>query len=51
MIEIPADVRDEAGLNEGVLVDVEVTADGVLLRPVIGAEVEIYTPERKAEFF
>ncbi len=32
-ITIPSDIRRAAGLEEGDLVEVELTADGILLRP------------------
>jgi len=37
-------------LEEGSQVIVEARPEGVLLRPVITLPVEIYSPERKAEF-
>lgn len=49
-IIIPAGLRRTYGLKEGSMVIVEARAEGVLLRPVVTLPVEIYTPERKAEF-
>jgi len=49
-IVIPANLRQSYGLEEGSQVSVEARPEGVLLRPVITLPVEIYSPERKAEF-
>jgi AbrB family looped-hinge helix DNA binding protein len=49
-IVIPADIRRKYGLQEGSMVIAEARPEGVLLRPVVTLPVEIYTPERKAEF-
>jgi AbrB family looped-hinge helix DNA binding protein len=49
-IVIPADLRRKYGLEEGSLIIVEARAEGVLLCPVVTLPIEIYTPERKAEF-
>ncbi len=49
-IVIPADIRRKYGLEEGSMVIAEARPEGVLLRPVVTLPVEIYTPERKAEF-
>jgi len=38
------------GLDEGSLVLVEEDRGGVVIRPAVALAVEIYTPERKAEF-
>lgn len=47
---IPANLRKRFGMEEGTLVLAEAGAEGVLLRPVSVQALEIYTPERKAEF-
>ena len=47
---IPASIRRSYRFEEGSLVIAESRPDGVLLRPVVTLPVEIYTPERKAEF-
>ena len=47
---LPAPLRRQYGLDEGSLVVAEAREDGILLRPAIAMPVEIYTPERKAEF-
>jgi len=49
-IVIPADLRRKYRLEEGSLVIAEARPEGVLLRPVVPLPIEIYTPERKAEF-
>jgi len=47
---IPVDFRRSYGFQEGSLVIVEARSEGLLLRPVVTLPIEIYTPERKAEF-
>jgi AbrB family looped-hinge helix DNA binding protein len=49
-IVIPAALRQKYGLEEGSQIVVEPVAEGLLLRPVVTLPIEIYTPERKAEF-
>jgi len=49
-VVIPAGMRRKYGFEEGSLVVAEPRAEGVLLRHVVALPVEIYTPERKAEF-
>ena len=49
-IVIPAALRQKYGFEEGSQVVVEPIPEGVLLRPVVTLPIEIYTPERKAEF-
>lgn len=49
-VVIPASLRRSYGFEEGSMVIVESHAKGVLLRPVVTLPVEMYTPERKAEF-
>jgi len=49
-IVIPAGLRRKYGLQEGALLIAEGREEGVLLRPVVTLPVEIYSPERKAEF-
>ena len=49
-VVIPAAIRRSYGFEEGSLVIMEARSEGVLLRPVVTLPVEIYTPERKAEF-
>ncbi|HEY7837651.1 MAG TPA: AbrB/MazE/SpoVT family DNA-binding domain-containing protein [Terriglobales bacterium] len=49
-VVIPAKLRRRFGLEEGGLLVAEEREDGILLRPAVAMPVEIYTPERKAEF-
>lgn len=49
-IVVPARMRRKFGIEEGSLVIAEEREDGVLIRPAASYPVEIYTPERKAEF-
>lgn len=49
-VVIPAALRRQFGLEEGALVIVEALEDGVLLRPAVAMPIEMYTPERRAEF-
>jgi len=49
-VVIPAELRRRYGIEEGTLVVAEARPDGVLLRPTVAIPVEVYTPERKAEF-
>jgi len=47
---IPAKLRQRFALQEGDLLVTEEREDGILLRPAVAVPIEIYTPERKAEF-
>lgn len=49
-VVIPATLRQKYRFEEGSQIIVESLTEGVLLRPVVTLPVEIYTPERKAEF-
>lgn len=49
-VVIPSALRKKYGLEDGSQLIVEALPDGLLLRPVVTLPVEIYTPERKAEF-
>jgi len=49
-VVIPAAIRQQYGFEEGSRLIVETRPEGLLLRPVVTLPVEIYTPERKAEF-
>lgn len=49
-VVIPAAIRRKYGFEEGARLIVEARSEGLLLRPVVTLPVEIYTPERKAEF-
>jgi len=52
-IVIPAKMRKRYKLDEGSPMLIEEREDGILMRPAVTTpiEVEIYTPERLAEFF
>ncbi|HEX8454472.1 MAG TPA: AbrB/MazE/SpoVT family DNA-binding domain-containing protein [Longimicrobium sp.] len=47
---LPAELRERFGIEGGSTVLAEATAEGILLRPAVVLPVEIYTPERRAEF-
>jgi bifunctional DNA-binding transcriptional regulator/antitoxin component of YhaV-PrlF toxin-antitoxin module len=47
---IPARLRRIFGFEEGAEVIAEQTPEGILIRPAMTVPVEIYGPERKAEF-
>ena len=49
-IVIPSRIRARYGLQEATQGAMEERAEGLLLKPVVTVPVEIYTPERKAEF-
>lgn len=47
---IPAELRRVFGIEEGSEIIAEETPEGILLRPAMTVALEIYGPERKAEF-
>jgi bifunctional DNA-binding transcriptional regulator/antitoxin component of YhaV-PrlF toxin-antitoxin module len=49
-LTLPKDVRERGGIPDGGSMRIRVTPGGVLLTPVAAQPVEIYTPERIAEF-
>jgi AbrB family looped-hinge helix DNA binding protein len=49
-VVIPAEVRRRYGLEEGEMLVMEESSQGLLFKPVRSFEVEIYTQERMAEF-
>jgi AbrB family looped-hinge helix DNA binding protein len=49
-IVLPAKLRRRLGIEEGSFVVAEERKDGILIRPATVLPVEIYTPERRAEF-
>jgi len=49
-VVIPSSIRKKYKLEEGSQVIIEPVGEGVLLRPVVSLPIEMYTPERKAEF-
>ena len=50
VVVIPASLRRRYGFEDGSLVIAEGREDGILLRRAAAFPVEVYTPERKAEF-
>lgn len=49
-VVLPARLRRRLGIDEGTFVVAEEREDGILIRPAMVLPVEIYTPERRAEF-
>ena len=49
-IVIPARLRRRFGIEEGSMVIAEEREDGVLIRPAVAIPLEVYTPQRRAEF-
>jgi AbrB family looped-hinge helix DNA binding protein len=49
-IVIPARLRRRYAIQEGTLLIAEEASEGILLRRAIALPVEVYTPERIAEF-
>src|SRR3974390_1552191 len=49
-VVLPAKLRRRLGIEEGSFVIAEEREDGILIRPATVLPVEVYTPERKAEF-
>ena len=49
-IVVPVSLRRRFGLEEGALVIVEESDEGILIRPAVAIPLESYTPSRKAEF-
>ena len=49
-IVLPAKMRRRYGIEEGTMVVAEESPYGILIRPAVVVPVEIYSPERKAEF-
>ena len=49
-VVLPAKLRRRLGIEEGSFVVAEEHEDGILIRPATVLPIEIYTPERKAEF-
>jgi len=49
-IVVPARLRRNFGIQEGAFIIAEERPDGILIRPAAAVPIEIYTPERKAEF-
>lgn len=51
VVVIPASLRRAYHLDEGSLLVAEPREEGIMLRPAMVYPIEIYTPERRAEFF
>ncbi|MCE5202794.1 MAG: AbrB/MazE/SpoVT family DNA-binding domain-containing protein [Coriobacteriales bacterium] len=49
-VVIPAETRRRYGLQEGEFLVMEESASGLVLKPTRTYELEVYTPERTAEF-
>jgi AbrB family looped-hinge helix DNA binding protein len=49
-VVVPARLRRKFGIEEGRLVIAEERPEGILIRPALALPVEIYAPQRKAEF-
>ena len=47
---IPAALRRRFGIQEGSYVVAEPCEGGILIRPALVLPIEVYTPERKAQF-
>lgn len=50
MVAIPSRMRKNLGLTEGSLVIAQQDDNSIVIRPAPDMEIEIYTPERIAEF-
>ncbi len=49
-VVLPAKLRRRLAIEEGSFVVAEEREDGILIRPAAVLPVEVYTPERRAEF-
>jgi len=49
-ITLPAKIRKALGLSANDILIAETTEEGLLLKPAVVLPVEIYTPERRAEY-
>ena len=47
---LPKELRRALGMERGGAVMAETSAGGILLRPAVAYPIELYTPERVAEF-
>lgn len=50
LIALPVEIRKAAGIRPQDSLIAEMTPEGILLRPAVTLPVEIYSPERVAEF-
>ena len=49
-VVLPAKLRRRLGIEEGSFVVAEERENGILIRPATVLPIEVYTPERRAEF-
>ncbi len=49
-VVVPARLRRRFGLEEGSPIIAEEREDGILLRPAVSLPLEMYSPERRAQF-
>jgi len=49
-VVLPAKLRRRLGIEEGSFVVAEERENGILIRPATVVPIEVYTPERRAEF-
>ena len=49
-VVLPAALRRLFNIEEGALVITEARDEGILIRPAVALPLEVYTPERRAEF-
>ncbi len=49
-VVLPAPLRRKFGIEEGALVIAEARSEGILIRPAVALPVEVYSPERIAQF-
>src|SRR5208283_5221112 len=49
-VVLPAKLRHRLGIEEGSFVVAEEREDGILIRPATVLPIEVYTPQRRAEF-
>jgi AbrB family looped-hinge helix DNA binding protein len=50
-VVLPGEVRERFGLRDGSTLAVDTSEGGILLRPLAEDDIEIYSRERRAEFF
>jgi AbrB family looped-hinge helix DNA binding protein len=50
MLILPAKLRKRFGIEEGAYIIAEEREEGILIRPAAVTPIEMYTPERVAEF-
>jgi AbrB family looped-hinge helix DNA binding protein len=49
-VVLPAKLRKRFGIEEGAYIIAEERDEGILIRPAVVTPIEMYTPERVAEF-